>query len=526
MENEEVQARRTQREIAIFEGREALHEHGQAFHFYNAIGAWPAVGGAFGRRDLYEIVAEIMAGGVARSGLSTLYSLGCGNGLQEQAVLRAADRMGLPAFRIQGLELAPAVAERANALAAESGLADRLHVLVHDLNRGFPGSEPAAGVIAFQMLHHIVELERLFEVVAERLHPEGAFAVCDMIGRNGHMRWPEVRPLTRRLWAMLPPAKRFDHSFRRAAPFFQDWDCAIEGFEGVRAQDILPLLAQHFEVSRFAAWGGLADNFINDRMAPNLDPADPPDRTFLERLAALETRLLAERKTTPSVMIAEYRSCLGGYRAPPAAAAAQTRALRRQGEHFPSLEAEAFDSPYPPNPPEFLPVLAGGERHGLRPAAPIAAALREGWEPVEEGLVWAVLDEQFLRFRSEPPVRRVTLHIWANLPAARQPEILAEAEGCEPARSGVMHEATGCELVLEASAARAEWEVRIAASTYRLPDVDGGDDKRPLAFMLSAVTLGGEAAAEAPAPEATAPEAAGPAAIEQRRWWKRLLGGR
>lgn len=78
------------------------------------------------------------------------------------------------------------------------------------------------------MLHHIVELEGLFARVAEQLHPEGAFAVYDMIGRNGHMRWPELRPLTRRLWAMLPTEKRFDHGFGRLAPFLQDWDCAIE----------------------------------------------------------------------------------------------------------------------------------------------------------------------------------------------------------------------------------------------------------------------------------------------------------
>jgi hypothetical protein len=507
MQDEEAQARRLEREIAIFEGHEALHEHGAAFHFYNAIGAWPAVGGAFGRRDLHEIVAEILAAGVARSGLQTIYSLGCGDGLQEQAILRAADRMGLPAFRIQGLELAPAVAERANALAADSGLADRLHVMVHDLNTGFPGTEPAAGVLAFQMLHHIVELEGLFGRVAERLHPEGAFAVCDMIGRNGHMRWPEVRPLMRRLWAMLPPEKRFDHSFRRPAPWFQDWDCAIEGFEGVRAQDILLLLAQHFEVSRFAAWGGVADSFINDRMAPNFDPAAPLDRAFLERLAALEIRLLAERRTTPSVLIAEYRSRRSGFRAPPEAAAAQARALRQPGEIFPSLESEAFASPYPPNPPAPLPVLAAGQRHAVAPATPVAAALHEGWEPPEEGMAWAILDEQFLRFRTEPPARRVAVEIWVSQPAARKPTIRAEAEGCAPATTGLLAEPAVRTLALEAPAPRAEWEVRLTASTYRLPDADGGVDRRPLAYVLRAVEVGDE-----------------PPRTGARHWLRRWLG--
>ena len=513
MQDDDARAKRMEREIAIFEGHEALHEHGAAFHFYNALGAWPAVRAAFGRPDLYEIVADILAGGVARSGLETVYSLGCGDGMQEQAILRAAERLGLPPFRILGLELAPAVAERANALAAEAGLAERLHVVVHDLNGGFPGSEPAAGVLAFQMLHHIVELERLFELVAGRLHPEGAFAVCDMIGRNGHMRWPEVRPLMRRLWAMLPPAKRFDHSFGRAAPYFQDWDCSIEGFEGVRAQDILGLLAQNFEVARFAAWGGLADNFINDRMAPNFNPSDPLDRAFLERLAALEVRLLAERRTTPSVIVAEYRSRRGDFRAPPEAAAAQARALRAPDERFAPLDGEAFDSPYPPQPAAPVPLLAADQRHVPAPGAPLAAALREGWEPAEDGLACAILDEQFLHFRAEPPVRRVSFDLWTSMPAERRPEIRAEAEGCASATTGLMTGPLSATLVLEAPEPRAEWAVRFTASTYRQPDLDGGGDKRPLAFALMGVTPGQVTPAPAPAP------------APPRRWWRRLIGG-
>jgi trans-aconitate methyltransferase len=47
-------------------------------------------------------------------------------------------------------------------------------------------------IMANHSLHHIVELEKTFDTIFDCLNENGIFATCDMIGRNGHMRWPET----------------------------------------------------------------------------------------------------------------------------------------------------------------------------------------------------------------------------------------------------------------------------------------------------------------------------------------------
>jgi SAM-dependent methyltransferase len=487
---QDTYARRVEREIAVFEGQEALHNHGPAFHHYTAAVVRPLIELAFGRHGVHEVYAESIAGAVARSGLDRVYSLGCGDGAQEREVLRAADRLGLPPFRIAGLELAPAVAARANAVAEAEGLAGRFEVIVHDLNWGLPGEGDVAAVMAHHVLHHIVALEELFDFVAERLHPDGVFVTFDMIGRNGHMRWPEMRPLVRRLWSMLPSAQRRDHVFGTPSLHFQDWDCAIEGFEGVRAQDILPLMAERFTIGRFAAWGGLADTFVNPRAAPNFDPRRAEDRAFLDAVSALEVALLDARRTTPASMVAEFRSRRGSFTADAATEARLRAALRAPDEVFAPVTDPGFASPYPPQGEAPRPVLEPDSRSMPILGAPAHAALHEGWVEAGDNGAYALLDEQVIRFRTAVPVSEVALYAWNPLPTDRAQALRADCAGCAPAITGPLEYGAQVTMRLAAVTPRVEWEVRVSAAAYRLPDQDGGPDRRPLAWLLTEIEVG------------------------------------
>lgn len=487
MTDEQTSAtRRMDREISIFEGQAALHQHDAAFHFRNEHFVGPAIASAFGLHDVAGVYADSIARAIARSGLGHALSLGCGDGSQEIAVLRRADALGLPPFRLIGVDVAPGVVARANAAAASAGLSDRLTAVVADANGGLPGEGPVAAIMVHHALHHFVALESLLDGVAARLHPEGAFVTFDMIGRNGHMRWPEVRPLVRRLWAMLPRDKRRDHHFQRDMPFFQDWDCAIEGFEGVRAQDILGVIATRFRAGRFVAWGGLSEVFVNPRTAANFDIDAPADIAFLTAVMRLEKDLLDSRRTTPTEMVAEFRSLQTTETLGPAAEAAFRRALRQPGEVFESLADVPFESPYPAQPGPDLPVLAPGIVHAVRAGSPATQALQDGFEPPEPEGVWAILDEQALAFRTTTPTAAVCLHVWNALPAERDQVVTAAAEGCAPADSGRLGRSDSRILVLS-GAPRTLWEVRISTAAYRLPDLDEGEDKRPLAYRLLAI---------------------------------------
>jgi hypothetical protein len=285
---------------------------------------------------------------------------------------------------------------------------------------------------------------------------------------------------------MLPREKRYDHYFHRDMPFFQDWDCAIEGFEGVRAQDILGVIATRFRAGRFVAWGGLSEVFVNPRMAANLDIKLPADTVFLTAVMQLEQRLLESRRTTPTEMVAEFRSLHTAETLDPMAEAAFRRALRHLVETFESLADLPFASPYPPQPGPDMPLLAPDISHAVQAGSPVTQALQDGFELPEADGVWAILDEQALVFRTATPTAAVRLHVWNALPAERGQVITAVAQGCAPAGSGPLGRGDTCMLVLS-GAPRTLWEVRIFAAAYRLPDLDEGEDKRPLAYRLSAI---------------------------------------
>ena len=65
---------------------------------------------------------------------------------------------------------------------------------------------------------------------------------------------------------------------------FINHDCSTVGFEGIRAQDILPLLLDRFQFHRFAAWGGLLDIFVDRAFGHNLSSEKPFDREFIDTM--------------------------------------------------------------------------------------------------------------------------------------------------------------------------------------------------------------------------------------------------
>lgn len=172
-----------------------------------------------------------------------------------------------------------------------------------DFNRWSPDGLYDA-VIANQSLHHVLELEHLFEAVAGALGEDGDFIVSDMIGRNGHMRWPEALEIVREFWRELPPAYRFNRQLHRQEDVFMDWDCSVEGFEGVRAQDFLPLLLQRFGFRLFLAYGNVVDPFIDRGFGHNFDAEAEWDRAFIDRVHARDEAAILSGQVKPTHMLA------------------------------------------------------------------------------------------------------------------------------------------------------------------------------------------------------------------------------
>lgn len=235
-----------------------------------------------------------------------MLSVGCGNCDNEVRIAKLLLERDCTDWTMVCLDLTAPMLDRGRELATAEGVVDRFEFVAADLT-DWRTDERFDVVIANQCLHHIFELERVFERISEIMAPQGVFLSSDMIGRNGHMRWPEARELIDRFWEELPQAYRYHRLLRRQEKKFQDWDCSITGFEGIRAQDILPLLVQRFDFEFFYAFGNVIDPFVDRGFGPNFDADAEWDRAFIDRVHAADEAAFDAGTIKPTHMIAAMR---------------------------------------------------------------------------------------------------------------------------------------------------------------------------------------------------------------------------
>ena len=233
-------------------------------------------------------------------------SLGAGNGDTELRLARNLIECGVTNFCFHCLDLNPAMLGRGAEMAKQKGLADRMQFEEADLSKWKP-ERPFPVVIANHVLHHIVPLEEVFENVRQAIGKDGYFLSCDVIGRNGHLRWPEALALVLDAWRTMPDRYKYNHMLSRHEELYENWDCSSEGFEGIRAQDILPLLVKNFHFDGFVAFGNLPDVFVSRTFGHNFDAANPEDTTFIDRIATLNDRLIDQGSLKPTEMVAAMR---------------------------------------------------------------------------------------------------------------------------------------------------------------------------------------------------------------------------
>ena len=125
-----------------------------------------------------------------------------------------------------------------------------------------------------------------------------------MVGRNGHLRWPEALRIVQEFWRHLPPSYRFNQKLGGFEETFADWDCSVEGFEGVRSQDVLPLLLEYFHFQLFIPFGNVIDPFIDRAFGPHFDVTAEWDRNFLDRVHQRDELEMAAGRLTPTHLLA------------------------------------------------------------------------------------------------------------------------------------------------------------------------------------------------------------------------------
>jgi len=299
-------SRKLQQELSIYEKQLNVHDLPSIFHYWSNTHLAPIFADAgiqtiegFFIDNLLEATRRT-AGARAR-----FVSIGSGNCDLELNVAKGLVKAGCRDFILECVEINPAMLDRGAALARSNDLSANMQFVEADFNLWRPSGRYDA-VIANQSLHHVTNLEHLYDEIKTALKDDGSFVISDIIGRNGHQRWPESLEIVDRFWKELPDGHRFNVILNRHEKSYENWDCSTEGFEGIRAQDVLPLLMKRFECEKFVGFGSAIDIFVDRAFGHHFDPESEWDRDFIDRVHAEDESGLRCGRLTPTHMMSVF----------------------------------------------------------------------------------------------------------------------------------------------------------------------------------------------------------------------------
>lgn len=283
-----------------------MHALPKIFHVWSTNYIAPQLEAVFGTRSIDEIYAlTYIESGADPAAGGRILSIGSGSGEVEIRVAKILLERGVQNFKLVCAELSPILLERLRSQVAAEGLVDYFEAIEQDLNSiNIPGRFDM--IMANHALHHIVELEALFQYSHERLNDRGIFVTCDMIGRNGHMRWPEAAAFVKAIWPTLKPQQRYHVLLQKLHETFTDHDCSKVGFEGVRAEDILDLVLKKFQPYKFVGAGGIIDMFVDRGYGHGFDVNDEQDVALIRLIADINEMLLDANVIKPVWTMASF----------------------------------------------------------------------------------------------------------------------------------------------------------------------------------------------------------------------------
>lgn len=233
-----------------------------------------------------------------------ILSLGAGNCDAEAHFSGLLLEAGITNFVFHCLDINAQMLARGQRLVRKQNLTAHFAFIETDFNSWDAPEAAYDIVIANQSLHHVAELELLFEKTHRCLSDNGFFLTHDMIGRNGHMRWPEALEFVQACWTLLDEKHKWNCQLKRHEEIYENWDCSLVGFEGIRSQDILPLLVKSFHFDCFLGFTNAIGVFIDRAFGHNFDESKPEDRYFIDFVSQLDEYFIESGKFKPTQMIA------------------------------------------------------------------------------------------------------------------------------------------------------------------------------------------------------------------------------
>jgi SAM-dependent methyltransferase len=165
----------------------------------------------------------------------------------------------------------------------------QLNLIVADANALIYSGEKWDIIICISALHHIVELERLIKFCHESLNENGEFwSIGEYVGRNGNQLWPDARNEADRVFKILPEKYRRNYWTGQVDPVIPENDYSVGCFEGIRSEDIEPILERWFIPLDVYRRNCFLWRLLNMAYSDNYDIKSREDRQWIVRLVEAE----------------------------------------------------------------------------------------------------------------------------------------------------------------------------------------------------------------------------------------------
>lgn len=303
-------AKKMQQELDIYEKQVNVHDLPEIFHYWSNKYLRPIFSEAgFENIEHFFVMNLIEIAKTSKSKKMHFASVGSGNCDFEVHLSKLLIESKVTNFVFHCIDINPTMLERGRSFAVESGLEHHLNFVEADFNTWRPTIKFHA-VLANQALHHVTNLEHLYDEISSNLVDGGQFIISDMIGRNGHQRWPEALDLVHRFWEELPDDHRYNVLLNRHEELYENWDCSNEGFEGIRAEEVLPLLLERFKCQKFIGFGNIIDIFIDRCFGHHFDPNNKWETGFIDRVHHEDEERILDGSLTPTHMLGVFSKML------------------------------------------------------------------------------------------------------------------------------------------------------------------------------------------------------------------------
>jgi SAM-dependent methyltransferase len=305
--NKDNYENRIQNELSFYKDCYNVHELPDIFHYWSNKYLLPKQKqfGFTNPDDFFLYFCEKHCSANKHEKQIKIISVGSGNGELEIKIAKELSEKKIENFIIECMDINKDMLNRTLKLAKENNVDKYIKIITSDFNKWKPNKKNDYSiVIANQSLHHVLELEHLFNSIHQGLNKTGLFLTSDMIGKNGHMRWDEALEALEPYWEELPKEYKYNQMLKRQEKNYINHDCSTEGFEGIRAQDILELLNDRFNFKLFIPFANIIMVFVDRPFGHNFKTDNSKDLDFIDRVHEKDEELILNGTLKPTQMLA------------------------------------------------------------------------------------------------------------------------------------------------------------------------------------------------------------------------------